>query len=71
MRLIAVQAKASRLGMYLMGQTLFSADLLEFFEPRSIHSVALCKKYDEVLRPLLESYPGMEVIVVPGWVVAS
>ena len=27
--------------------------------------VALCKKDDSVMQPLLESYPGMEVVVVP------
>src|SRR5438477_12263047 len=38
---VIVQAKAGRLGMYLMGQAFFSAQLLKRFEPRSIESVAL------------------------------
>lgn len=62
---IVVQAKAKRLGMYLMGQTLFSVELIKRFEPRLVHSVALCKTDDSVLRPMLESYPNMKVIVVP------
>ncbi len=63
--IIVVQTKASRLGMYLMGQVFFSAQLIEKFSPRSILSVALCSRDDEVLRPLLEQYPGMEVVIYP------
>ena len=62
---IVVQAKASRLGMYLMGQTFFSAELIRKFRPASVRSVALCLADDSVLRPLLELYPGMEVVVLP------
>ena len=61
--IIVVQAKARRLGMYLMGQTLFSAELVKAFRPASIRSVALCSKDDSVLRPLLEGYEGMHVVV--------
>jgi hypothetical protein len=32
---VVVQAKANRLGMYLMGQAFFSAQLLQRFKPRS------------------------------------
>ena len=62
--IICIQAKHSRLGMYLMGQTLFSKQLLQKFKPKSILSVALCTKDDSVLRPLLESYPGMKVVII-------
>ena len=62
---IVVQAKAKRLGMYLMGQTFFSAQLVRRFRPASVRSIALCTADDSVLRPLLERYPGMEVIVMP------
>lgn len=62
---IVVQAKAQRLGMYLMGQTLFSAQLVRRFKPRSVKSVALCTVDDKILRPLLEEYKGMKVVVVP------
>jgi hypothetical protein len=61
---IVVQAKAHRLGMYLMGQAFFSAQLLERFKPTSVRSVALCARDDSVLRPLLEQYPGMQVVVL-------
>jgi hypothetical protein len=63
--IIVVQAKAYRLGMYLMGQTFFSAELMKKFKPASIRSVALCLKDDDVLRPMLERFPGMEVVVLP------
>ena len=59
---IVVQTKASRLGMYLMGQALFSRDLMRPFRPKSIRTVALCLCDDDVLRPLCEQY-GIEVVV--------
>jgi hypothetical protein len=62
---IVVQTKAARLGMYLMGQVLFSAQLMRPFKPRSVESVALVAQDDGVLRPLLEQYPGMRVVVCP------
>jgi hypothetical protein len=63
---VVVQAKNSRLGMYLMGQTLFSAQLLrQFFNPRSIQAVALCSQSDAVLQPMLEANEGCKVIVCP------
>jgi len=61
---IVVQTKASRLGMYLMGQTLFSAELIKERKPRSVKSIALCSRDDDVLRPMLEAYDGCEVRVL-------
>ena len=60
-----MQAKARRLGMYLMGQAFFSAQLLKRFKPRSIESVAIVTKDDAVLRLLFEQYEGMRVVVCP------
>lgn len=68
---VIVQAKAMRLGMYLMGQTLFSIELVKPFKPRSIESVALCSKDDALLRPMLEAHPGCRVVVCPPEVVAQ
>lgn len=62
---IVIQTKASRLGMYLMGQAFFSAQLIHRFNPRSVVSVALCSQDDSVLRPLFEQYPNMKVIICP------
>ncbi|MCO6439926.1 MAG: hypothetical protein J5I81_02330 [Nitrococcus mobilis] len=62
---VVVQTKNSPLGMYLMGQTLFSLQLIEAFQPRSARAVALCAKDDARLRPLLEAYEGCEVVICP------
>ena len=63
--IIVVQTKASRLGMYLMGQAFFSARLIQRFKPRSVVSVALCRQDDAVLRPLFEQGPHVKVVVCP------
>lgn len=60
---VVVQAKARRLGMPLMGQTLFSLDLVKALGPRTAISVAVCKADDTVLRPLLKSHEGCFVEV--------
>jgi len=63
--IIVIQSKAQRLGMYLMGQAFFSAQLMQRFKPRSVESIALVSEDDNVLRPLFEQYPGMRVVVCP------
>ena len=63
---VAIQTKNSRLGMNLMGQTIFTAKLLEAHRPKSIESVALCAKDDVRLRPMLEAYPGCKVVICPS-----
>lgn len=59
---VVVQAKASRLGMYLMGQALFSKHLMECFDTRSIRTIALCNRSDSFLEPLAAIY-DIEVVV--------
>ena len=67
---IVVQAKATRLGMYLMGQAVFSADLVKrFSKPASVLSVALCTRDDSVCRSLLEPYPHVRVEVLERFAV--
>ena len=68
--IVVIQAKDSRLGMNVMGQAFFSAQLMRAFKPRSIESIALVAKDDFVLRPLFEQYPGLKVVVCPEEVVA-
>lgn len=68
---VAIQTKNGRLGMNLMGQTLFTAKLLESHGPRSIESIALCKVNDIKLKPLLESHSGCKVIVCPTEICCS
>jgi hypothetical protein len=62
---IVIQAKAHPLGMYLLGQAVFSLALIRRFRPRSAKSVALCTKDDSSLRPLLADFPDVEVVVMP------
>ena len=50
---IVIQAKAQRLGMYVMGQGVFSLRLIERFKPKSAQSVILCIDGDATLMPLL------------------
>ena len=61
-KIVVVQAKAHRLGMYLLGQALFSRDLLGDFEPKSIETVAICTKGDTELEKLAKRY-GIRVVV--------
>lgn len=63
---LVIQTKSSRLGMSLMGQTLFSAELVKRLRPKSVQSVALCRKTDDVLQPLLEAHEGCKVVVCPA-----
>ena len=62
---VIVQAKNSRLGMSLMGQTLFSAQLVRRLNPRSVKSIALCAHDDSILHPMLEAYEDCKVEICP------
>lgn len=59
--IVVVQTKAGRLGMYLLGQALFSRELMRAFAPRTVMSVAVCEQDDAALRPLAEKY-GVEIV---------
>lgn len=62
---IVVQTKASRLGMYVMGQAVFSAELVRRrFQPATLRSVIVCTADDAELRPFLDAYPNVEVVVM-------
>ncbi len=58
--IIVVQVKTGRLGMNVMGQALFSRELMKTFGPASIRSVIVCARDDSVLGPFAELY-GLEV----------
>ena len=61
--IVVVQTKASRLGMYLLGQAFFSRELIkDRFAPRSICTIALCARDDAILHPIAERF-GVEVVV--------
>jgi hypothetical protein len=60
---IVVQAKARRMGMYLMGQALFSARLVMAQGAKRVCSILLCTSPDSALLPLLKPFPEVEVWV--------
>ena len=62
---VVIQSKNKRLGMYLMGQALFSRELILKKGAKSVKSVAVCRKEDKVMRPLLLAHPGIEVVICP------
>ena len=61
---IAVQTKDARLGMYLLGQALFTRALLKrYCGARSVRTVALCTRDDAALNPIAAEM-GIEVVVM-------
>jgi hypothetical protein len=62
---VVIQTKANRLGMNVLGQALFSAELLRQAGVASVRTIALCTANDEVLQPLAARY-GIEVVVDEG-----
>ena len=62
---IVVQTKANRLGMYLLGQALFSAELIKRHKPKSVRTIAICTEGDSALEPLARDY-GVEIVVYPS-----
>ena len=63
--IIIIQTKNKRLNMHLMGQTLFSIELMRMHNPKSIESVALCSKTDTVLETFLLKHKDCKVVVCP------
>lgn len=62
---VVIQSKNKRLGMYLMGQALFSRDLILAKGAQSVRSVAVCRKDDKVMRPLLLAHRDIEIHICP------
>jgi len=60
---VVIQAKHERLSLTLMGQGVFSGELIKRFKPRSAKSVMLCTKDDAMLRPLLAPFANVEVVI--------
>ena len=59
---VVIQTKANRLGMNLLGQAVFSAELMKAHKPKSIKSVAICVLGDSVLEALAHKF-NIEVVV--------
>ena len=62
--IIVVQTKSNRLSMYLMGQALFSREILKRYKPKSIRTVAICGKGDPEMENLCKKN-NIEVVVIP------
>jgi hypothetical protein len=62
MDVIVLQTKANRLGMYLMGQALFSRELVKAFNPKSIRTVAICTQDDSMMHALCKQFQ-IEVVI--------
>lgn len=60
-RVIVIQTKVGRMGMYLMGQALFSARLALACGAASVRSILLCHRPDAALLPLLKPFGEVEV----------
>jgi hypothetical protein len=61
--IIAVQTKATRLGMYLMGQAYFTREILKRFKPNTIRTVAICGKGDREMEILCKK-EDIEVMII-------
>lgn len=58
---VVVQTKTGRMGMYLMGQALFSAGLARAQGAAAVRSILLCNRLDQALMELLMPFPEVEV----------
>ena len=61
---IVIQAKAQRIGMHLLGQAYFSKLIIERLNPKSVKSVAICGRDDEIMQELSKTH-GIEIVVIP------
>lgn len=65
-KVIVIQSKAKRLGMYLIGQTIVSRELMKALGAKVVLSVAVHRKDDPVMRKVLESFRKCQAVVYPG-----
>jgi hypothetical protein len=64
-KVIVIQSKAKRLGMYLIGQTIVSRELMKALGAKVVLSVAVHRKDDPVMRKVLESFRKCQAVVYP------
>ena len=65
-KVIVIQSKAKRLGMYLIGQTIVSRELMKALGAKVVLSVAVHRKDDPVMRRVLEGFKKCQAVVYPG-----
>lgn len=61
--IIVIQTKCDRIGMYLLGQAYFSQFLVKKFKPKSIKSIAICGRYDDVIGKIAEEHK-IELVII-------
>ena len=61
---VIIQTKAGRLGMYLLGQAYFSKYLIERHNPKSVRTVAICGRGDDLMCELARNHV-IEVVIMP------
>ncbi len=65
-KVIVIQSKAKRLGMYLIGQTIVSRELMKALGANVVLSVAVHRKNDPVMLKVLKRFRKCEAVVYPG-----
>jgi hypothetical protein len=60
---IVIQSKAKRLGMYLIGQTIVSRELMKALGAEVVKSVAVHRKDDPVMLKVLKRFKKCEAVV--------
>ncbi len=63
---IAVQTKATKLGMSVIGQAIISRDILLSKKARSVRCVIICSETDLFLEAYCEKY-SVEVVIIPNF----
>ena len=65
-KVIVIQSKAKRLGMYLIGQTIVSRELMKVLGAKVVKSVAVHRKDDQMMLKVLKRFKKCEAAVYPG-----
>ena len=65
-KVIVIQSKAKRLGMYLIGQTIVSRELMKALGAKVVKSAAVHRKDDLVMSKVLKRFKKCEAVVYPG-----
>ncbi len=61
-KVIVIQSKAKRLGMYLIGQTIVSRELLKSLGAQVVRSVAVHRMDDPVMEKVLQCFRKCEAV---------
>lgn len=65
-KVIVIQSKAKRLGMYFIGQPIVSRELMKALGANEVISVAVHHKNDPVMLKILKRFKKCETVVYPG-----